>query len=1057
MTKTHPTGIRPVLPVHPGIDTAPEAQRLTAPIALTEFVPGPSDARTPVVRTLETMDEVRALLKDIDAALASGLDASRALRARFGFRRESQLDRFRARLAEFVDDQTKGLAPVWDLTRDSALSQLLGFYSTGNDTPYGGGRTDQGMRLAQGPVNVGPVMVTEATDAVEALGLRGLSADEVRGVSVGGGRQGVEFESAYGVTLDLPPNAPPGLLTQVLLSERAGETHRYRWSLGPYDQAGEDRRGEVFAPTLEAAVDALAQDPKIKALVAGNQIRDVGEAVRTGRLQAVVDTPRGTRRMQTPDAFGAFSLGYVGIDLFREADWSAGAHRVRERSPLALQVEPDELEWDEEDARFRVEANRDFNIDLYIDGESRHSADVLGALHALLRARVRMDTPFEVRRILFQAKFGGEGTPVQVNLGGQPVDIVTKTARKSDARLDQPRAEDVRTMLQGAEDGRSWGGSLAKAPVLMHRRAQHHGLLGTLGGHEDFLAFRAAGYALSNRARTHFNRSVHDDVLRLFQAATQGDPQRIGVDQGLVGDAVRMLLRRRSGDDSSGGQLPAPIATVVAQGRALLADPSEAIVDALRAAGETALADRIGAGPIPDALLPQALRSVRQSREGRARARERYAVGCAFDAVYHAFAEALDALLEDEAIYPRAPRNVREQAETFMAAQRDAHRPLRRVHTTYGTFLRAFEAERTRDAEALATSLSIDPSDVARRDTELDAVQAHLEAEHLEVLHRQIEAAGTAARHAGLNTMERAYVNARVTGNFSIWTADVVHYLSPSAFANLNPDPALPGIFGVLSPAQRGQELPPESHIADSEFVLENQVELSWGAAYLRARKAPVLRLLVHAFAAMLKEEGHADATNADGVAAAFIERAETIPPPPSGASDDWMEAREEKWHALAASLNEVARRMDPPLPESVRFALEDVALLAEDPALLLDDSIANASPEVTNRNRRALIRSTMEAPLDEAVLTDLLDQKSGAEHIFAMVVSALDNLGQSHADRVEDVVGDAVRDNDWGLRRREVGVDFAPRQRAKGEHLRDLGLHNAPAPGSDERASAGG
>jgi hypothetical protein len=110
------------------------------------------------------------------------------------------------------------------------------------------------------------------------------------------------------------------------------------------------------------------------------------------------------------------------------------------------------------------------------------------------------------------------------------------------------------------------------------------------------------------------------------------------------------------------------------------------------------------------------------------------------------------------------------------------------------------------------------------KDAAMRGLRTHLVNEHLDILHRQIETSGTAARTLSFDNARKAYAgNDRTNWNFLIDTFDVSEYYTPEAWQSLTPE------------ERAGAKAAPTDKMFHATVVNEVQIELGYEKPFVEA------------------------------------------------------------------------------------------------------------------------------------------------------------------------------------------------------------------------------
>jgi hypothetical protein len=515
-------------------------------------------------------------------------------------------------------------------------------------------------------------------------------------------------------------------------------------------------------------------------------------------------------RIRKASDHAAFSLGYSGIDI-NEMDWSGRAHRTREMNPLiSLTVESGRMEWDEDDGEFEVSQGTDYFHDRYYTAKdpNRPGVDLLGETGNMVRARIRYDNPGEARRLLIQSKSGSE-----VDENGM------KQAAKADIRKDSPSADDIENLDRDARNGTtnwSWGTDAKPIEALnnVYQDMKEKDALPDVGPHEDVLMLDIGAHIFSTRSRYHLNETNSRSVQAMFD---NGDA---------VLATVGGLLEQSQ--DLSGMDLDR-----LKQLHGAIVDKS-AIVERARdglAALDPSLSSFDVNADTVTALWPK------QGRPAdKMEVKKRRVVADAIREAYGELAEALDDArlgLSGSDMTDARDFDFETEAMDFIRSKNSNLKE----KTTWGPFLQHLDeklAGPDKDAfiDEFANWLNTQTGDsrllnAPDKDAAMAGLRKNMVREHIEILHRQLEASGTAGQALWFDGARATYANAsRRTSNFLIDTFDFVTNIRPSD-------------WGTLTPEQRdGREPIPDHKIYNADVIAEVQIELGYEEPYLNALAA---------------------------------------------------------------------------------------------------------------------------------------------------------------------------------------------------------------------------
>ncbi|MCB9642804.1 MAG: hypothetical protein H6728_06970, partial [Myxococcales bacterium] len=456
----------------------------------------------------------------------------------------------------------------------------------------------------------------------------------------------------------------------------------------------------------------------------------------------------------------------LGLDEMR---WDSDAHRIRESNPhVSLVVESGRLEIDEKDGEREVGLGTDYNEDTYYDTKDY---SLLGN-DMSVRARIRRDDPNPdpsgVRRVLIQSKVGSE-----VDESGM------KAADKADIRKDRPTESDINGLDESVRSGlSSWDYGSPKpieAMGIVYNALKDKDALPDIGDQQDVLLLEEKAHIRSTRSRFHFNEPSRSSTVDFFRQT--GEPK------------IRETL-----DLLKAGGMTGPDAEKLQKLGESLLDKSafvERCKDKLIALDPSLEQSGINADTIKR-LWPD--NSVTSNKLETAK---RDVVANEIKAAYDEFS----ALMDDnrrEIAGSRSPeaRGMGLDKE-LMGFMREKY-PEMKKYQTVGPFLKKYDeivAGPNKDSFVqefgkFAADQGEDGLQKAGdKDAALRGLRSHLVNEHLDIMHRQIEAAGTSAQTLSFDNMRKSYANNdRNYGNFLIDTFDVSEFYTTDAWNKLSPE-----------------------------------------------------------------------------------------------------------------------------------------------------------------------------------------------------------------------------------------------------------------------------
>jgi hypothetical protein len=503
----------------------------------------------------------------------------------------------------------------------------------------------------------------------------------------------------------------------------------------------------------------------------------------------------------------AFSLGFSGIGI-DEMRWDSRAHRTREMNPLiSLTVESGRMEWDEDDKEYEVSQGTDYFHDRYYTAKdpNRPGVDLLGETGNMVRSRIRYDEPGNARRLLIQSKSGTE-----VDENGM------KQAAKADIRDDSPTPEKIASIDEDARSGTSsWGWNNTKEPIAalnnVYKDLKEKDVLPDVGPHEDVLLMEVGAHVFSTRSRYHLNETNTRDVKRLFDF---GDTA--------LADVGTLIEKNE--------ELPAADLDALKALHTGITDKSilvDRVKDKLAELDPNLSAADINVDVVT-ALMPNTDRPT-----DALDVKKRRVVADATREVYGELAEAIDDARSglSGARTPQA-RDFDFEVETqeFMKTKY----PELEKKTTYAPFMTKLDevlagADKDAFIQELGQWLNDEKGDdrlvsAPDKDLAMGGLRKNMVREHIEILHRQLEGAGTAGQALWFDGARSTYAKAnRQTWNFLIDTFDFVTDIRPADWETLTPE------------QQDGREPIPADKIYNADVIAEVQIELGYEKPYLEA------------------------------------------------------------------------------------------------------------------------------------------------------------------------------------------------------------------------------
>lgn len=531
----------------------------------------------------------------------------------------------------------------------------------------------------------------------------------------------------------------------------------------------------------------------------GKELLELGRADSRGR-------PAWRRMRKAADA-EAFSLGYAGI-TFDQMRWDGDAHAVREAMPyVSLVVEPNRFEVDEDE--YEIDQGTDYFVDtIYVAKDPGDPGkDYLGDADVQVRKRLRYDRPGELRRALIQTKVGSE------------IEGGIKSAAKSDIRRDSPTEEDIAAMDAGVKNGIiKWGWQrdpqpiepLADAYAAVSERVD----LPDIGPHENVMMLEEAAHIFSIRSRYHLNETRPEHLRNLYNEGAEW-----------LGE-VKTLVEGSDGlAQTDKDRLVEMVDGITSR---------EAIVELAKVSLSEMDPDLEVDDITPDALddlMPTAGRS-----PDKLTSKKRRVVADAIKQLHDQLAEQIDDMRNGIAAVD-TPNGRDAMAEEFDFPDETIDFmkqkfPDMLLTTTVGPFLEKLDEQLGgADKDAFIKELGEYLRDEENEDGLLNAtdpdaavagIRKNMVSEHLEILHRQLEASGTMAQALWFDDVRTVFTEAdRTTWNFLIDTFDFVSDITPEDWATLTPE------------QKDGRDEIPADKIYNADIIAEVQIELGYEEDYL--------------------------------------------------------------------------------------------------------------------------------------------------------------------------------------------------------------------------------
>jgi hypothetical protein len=514
-------------------------------------------------------------------------------------------------------------------------------------------------------------------------------------------------------------------------------------------------------------------------------------------------------RMRKASDSEAFSLGYSGIG-FDKMRWDSGAHRVREANPfVSLTVESNRLELDEDDNEYEVSQGTDYFADtIYVAKDPADaSRNYLADAGVQVRKRLRYDEPGALRRALIQTKVGSE------------VEGGMKSAAKSDIRRDSPNADDIAAMDKGVKEGRiKWGWQSTEQPIEpmadAYRAVSERVDLPDIGDHKDVMQLEEGAHIFSIRSRYHLNETNTSSMRSLYNQGAEW----LGEIKGLVEASATMPQADKDSLTAMVDGITSKEAILERTKDALAAmDPDLDVADVDMA--------------MLDTLMPTASRS-----SDKLTSRKKRVVADAIKSLHNELAEAIDDARREVADV-RTPNGRDPMADEFGHEEETIDFmkqkfPDMATITTIGPFIKKLDeqlggADKDAFIKELGEYLQNEENEdglvnAADPDAAVAGIRKNMVSEHLEILHRQVEASGTMAQALWFDDVRAVYTEAdRTTWNFLIDTFDFVTNITPEDWNELKPE------------QKDGREEIPADKIYNADIIAEVQIELGYEKDYV--------------------------------------------------------------------------------------------------------------------------------------------------------------------------------------------------------------------------------
>lgn len=514
----------------------------------------------------------------------------------------------------------------------------------------------------------------------------------------------------------------------------------------------------------------------------------------TPELVKLMRTDRGGRtvydRMAKPEHASSFGVGYEGMGV-DELRWDSDAHALREKNPyVSLTVEGGRMEKDARTGQREVSLGKDFNIDRYYDTPD---FALLGS-DMSLRTRVRMDNPGEIRRILVQSKLGSG-----VDENG------IKSCEKKDIRVDMASWDQAGKLDESVRSGinqiKSWGSpEPIEAVQAVYQGMKDKALLADVGDKKDVLQLEEKAVINSIRGRYHLNFTDDSAMKKLMNEC--GKP---------------MISRVRELTEAAGPGLDAAVKRDIIATAKGLEDGS-----ALAKACEAEL-KKLDPNMIVDATTVGALLPGTPGATDQLSMTKRKLVADTQSRLYHEFSDKFDQARRE--ISGASDRTSRDLAKGFTEWKRNTDDSLKPKQSAR-PFLDAFDKMKDGadvDAQIAAYNSWAKQNDQpALTKPELTKLRAGLVNEDLDIMHRQIESAGSMGQAVWFRQATDAFVPGHSEwGNFLIDTFDMTEAVKPADFAKLTPA------------QQQGKERIPADQVFRASVVNELQIELGLEKPYL--------------------------------------------------------------------------------------------------------------------------------------------------------------------------------------------------------------------------------
>jgi hypothetical protein len=270
----------------------------------------------------------------------------------------------------------------------------------------------------------------------------------------------------------------------------------------------------MSAETLRNAPVAYGRD--------GEEVEDTRVITGLTKDEVVRVAGSSLNDLQRARSAAGLTLGTLPLD---EMAWDSDSHALRRANPyVSFTLDSRSYEINPNSGQPRVAIGRDFFFDTFMAKKDlvtgRLTKDLQKA-ELMYRTRIRYGSdrdPFQGTRVLIGMK---QGTAIENGV---------KHAAKIDSRTDSANQAIFDTLTASAQTGKlgaAWGSysadSVAPAAASMYRVAVQKGVTDAVGGETGVLALEPGAVARQIRGRFHLNETSQSALLQGFQNA--GEPK----------------------------------------------------------------------------------------------------------------------------------------------------------------------------------------------------------------------------------------------------------------------------------------------------------------------------------------------------------------------------------------------------------------------------------------------------------------------------------------------------------------------------------------------------